>query len=74
MKNPKLFLYLDDPREPDEVLALLSAEDLANLLDILFQDLDTAEPEFGSQAWYDLAVEESCRRAASPDGAAHGVA
>ncbi|KQQ84713.1 hypothetical protein OVA06_15830 [Pseudarthrobacter sp. SL88] len=74
MKNPQLIQYLDDPREPDEVLAGLPADELATLLDILFQELDTEDPEYGAHAWYDLAVEESCRRSVTPDGAAHGVA
>ncbi|WP_240721059.1 hypothetical protein [Pseudarthrobacter sp. NamE2] len=52
----------------------MTAGALADLLDALYQNLDTPEPEFGAQAWYELAVEESCRRAVSPDGAAHGVA
>ncbi|WP_258804633.1 hypothetical protein [Pseudarthrobacter sp. NS4] len=74
MNSSKLFRYLNHPRDPEEVLPTLTAEELADLLDALFQNLDTPEPEFGAQAWYDLAVEESCRRAVAPDGAAHGVA
>ncbi|TLM87965.1 hypothetical protein [Pseudarthrobacter sp. NamE5] len=75
MNSSKLNHYLNDPRGPEEVLPILTAEDLANLLDALYRNLDTPEPEFGAQAWYEMAVEESCRRsAASPDGAAHGVA
>jgi hypothetical protein len=74
MNGSKLFHYLNNPRDPEEVLPTLTAEELADLLDALYQNLDTPEPEFGAQAWYDLAVEESCRRAVSPDGAAHGVA
>ena len=73
MNSSKLLHFLDDPRDPEEVLPTLTAGELADLLDALYQNLDTPEPEFGAQAWYELAVEESCRRAA-PDGAAHGVA
>jgi hypothetical protein len=74
MNSSKLNHYLNDPRGPEEVLPVLTVEELANLLDALYQNLDTPEPEFGAQAWYEMAVEESCRRAGSPDGAAHGVA
>lgn len=74
MKGPKLLHYLNDPRDPEVILAGLTAEELAELLDALYQNLDTAEPAFGAEAWYDLAVEESSRRTVSPDGAAHGVA
>ena len=74
MNTHQLFAFLSDPRDPEEVLAALPAEDLAGLLDLLFQELDTVEPAFGAQAWYDLALEESNRRSVSPDGAAHGVA
>ena len=74
MNSSKLNRYLNDPRGPEEVLPSLTAEELANLLDALYQNLDTPEPEFGAEAWYEMAVEESCRRASSPDGAAHGVA
>lgn len=74
MNTSKLLRYLNDPRDPEEILPTLTAGELADLLDALYQNLDTPEPEFGAQAWYDLGVEESCRRAATPDGAAHGVA
>lgn len=74
MRSSQLSQILNDPRGPEEVLATLSAQELANLLDALYQNLDTPEPEFGAQAWYELAVEESARRAVSPGGAIHGVA
>lgn len=74
MKSPKLIQYLNDPRGPEEVLPAMTAEELAHLLDALYQDLDTPEPEFGAEAWYEMAVEEANRRAGSPDGEAHGVA
>jgi hypothetical protein len=74
MNTSKLLHYLNDPRDPEEVLPTLTAGELADLLDALYQNLDTPEPEFGAQAWYELGVEESNRRAASPDDAAHGVA
>jgi hypothetical protein len=74
MKSSHLSHIISDPRGPEEVLPTLPAEELANLLDALYQNLDTPTPEFGAQVWYELAVEESARRAVSPRGAAHGVA
>ena len=74
MNHSKLLHYLTDPRGPEEVLPTLAAEELVELLDALYQNLDTAEPEFGAQVWYEMGVEESCRRSVTPDGAAHGVA
>jgi hypothetical protein len=74
MNSSKLFRYLTDPRGPEEVLPTLTTGELVELLDALYQNLDTPEPEFGAQVWYEMGVEESCRRALSPDGAAHGVA
>jgi hypothetical protein len=74
MNSSQLSHLINDPRGPEVVLPNLSPEELANLLDALFQNLDTAAPEFGAQVWYELAVEEIGRRAGSADGAAHGVA
>jgi hypothetical protein len=74
MNSSKLSRYLNDPRGPEEVLPTLTSGELADLLDGLYQNLDTPEPEFGAEAWYEMAVEESCRRSVAPDGAAHGVA
>lgn len=68
MNHTKLSLVIHDPRGPEEVLPLLAAEDLADLLDALYQNLDTPTPELGAQAWYELAVEESARRTAVPEG------
>lgn len=66
MNSAQLSQFIGDPRGPEEVLPLLPAEELANLLDALYQNLDTPAPEFGAQVWYELAVEESARRSASP--------
>ncbi len=74
MNHSKLLHYLTDPRGPEEVLPALTAGELVELLDALYQNLDTPEPEFGAQVWYEMGVEETCRRAVSPDGTAHGVA
>jgi hypothetical protein len=74
MKSSQLSQFINDPRGPEEVLPTLPAEELANLLDALYQNLDTRTPDFGAQVWYELAVEESARRSVSPGGAAHGVA
>jgi len=79
MNSSKLLHYINDPRGPEEVLPTLPGEELAKLLDALFQNLDTPEPEYGAQAWYEMGVEESARRSNSvgsnaSDAAAHGVA
>ncbi|MGO4237555.1 hypothetical protein [Pseudarthrobacter sp. YAF2] len=74
MKSSDLFRYLTDPRGPEEVLPALAPEELVELLDALYQNLDTPEPEFGAEAWYEMAVEESCRRAALPDDATQRLA
>lgn len=74
MNSSQLSQFINDPRGPEEVLPILPAEELANLLDALYQNLDTPTPDFGAQVWYELAVEESARRAVSPGGSAHGVA
>ena len=74
MNHSKLLHYMTDPRGPEEVLPALTADELVELLDALYQNLDTPEPEFGAQAWYEMGVEETYRRSVSPDGAAHGVA
>ena len=67
MNHTHLSRIIHDTRGPEEVLPLLAAEDLANLLDALYQNLDTPAPEFGAQAWYELAVEEIARRTGSPE-------
>jgi len=74
VNSSNLFRYLSDPRGPEEVLAALTPGELAELLDALYQNLDTTEPEFGAEAWYEMAVEESCRRTDSPDGATQRLA
>jgi hypothetical protein len=74
LNSSQLSKFINDPRGPEEVLPTLPAEELASLLDALYQNLDTPEPEFGAQVWYELGVEEAARRAVSPDAAAHGVA
>jgi hypothetical protein len=74
MNSSQLSQFINDPRGPEEVLPTLPAEELANLLDALYQNLDTPTPDFGAQVWYELAVEERARRSVSPGGAAHGVA
>ncbi|MEO8282172.1 MAG: hypothetical protein ABI568_02015 [Pseudarthrobacter sp.] len=66
MNHSKLSQVINDPRGPEEVLPTLEAEELANLLDALYQNLDTPAPDLGAQVWYELAVEESARRTAPP--------
>jgi hypothetical protein len=67
MNHSKLSQVINDPRGPEEVLPTLEAEELANLLDALYQNLDTPAPDLGAQVWYELAVEESARRTAAPE-------
>jgi hypothetical protein len=67
MNDTELALFITDPRGPEEVLPLFAAEELANLLDALYQNLDTPAPALGAQSWYELAVEESARRTGSPE-------
>ncbi|MET3721535.1 MULTISPECIES: hypothetical protein [unclassified Arthrobacter] len=66
MNHSTLSRIISDPRGPEEVLPSLAAEDLANLLDALYQNLDTPAPDLGAQAWYEFAVEESARRTIAP--------
>jgi hypothetical protein len=67
MNHSKLSQVISDPRGPEEVLPTLEAEELANLLDALYQNLDTPAPDLGAQVWYELAVEESARRTTAPE-------
>lgn len=64
---------LKDPRGPEEILPGLSQRDLMDLLDALFQNLDSPEPEFGAQTWYEMALDEAALRSGrlsivKPDG------
>ncbi len=67
MNHAHLSRVIHDPRGPEEVLPSLAADELANLLDALYQNLDTPAPEFGAETWYELAVEESARRTGSTE-------
>ncbi|MGO4189653.1 hypothetical protein [Pseudarthrobacter sp. TAF60_1] len=67
MNHSKLSQVISDPRGPEEVLPTLAAEELADLLDALYQNLDTPAPDLGAQVWYEFAVEESARRTAPPE-------
>ena len=67
MNQTHLSRLIHDPRGPVIILPSLAAEELANLLDALYQNLDTPTPMFGAQAWYELAVEESARRTGTPE-------
>lgn len=74
MKSLNLGRILSGRDDPEDVLPTLAAEDLAALADVLFSHLDTPDPEFGAQAWYDSVVDEISRRTAAPNEAATGVA
>lgn len=63
MTDTQLFRILGDPRGPEAATAGMSDDDLAGLLDALYQNLDTSAPEPSAIYWYEIAVEESSRRA-----------
>lgn len=67
MNQAHLSRLIHDPRGPVKILPSLASEELANLLDALYQNLDTPAPVYGAEAWYELAVEESARRTGSPE-------
>jgi hypothetical protein len=67
MNHEHLSRVISDARGPELILPSLAAEELANLLDALYQNLDTPTPVLGAQAWYEFAVEESARRTPSPE-------
>ena len=60
--DPQLHRIIDDPRVPDAVIRSLSNDELARLLDALYQNLDTPVPELGAVFWYEACLEESLRR------------
>ena len=62
MTEPQLFRIIKDPRGPEVIIAGLSDEELAGLLDALYRNLDTFRPDPGAIFWYDIGVEESFRR------------
>ena len=62
--SPKLLSRLiHDLRGPEAAISGMSDQELAGLLDALYRNLDTPCPELDAAAWYDVAVEESLRRA-----------
>ncbi|MGM9474243.1 hypothetical protein ACS5PJ_19820 [Pseudarthrobacter sp. YS3] len=65
---------LNDPRDPEEILRALSAQELRSLTDALYRTLDTPSPAPGTETWYELAVEEAIRRSASELTASAGGA
>lgn len=56
---------MSDPRDPEEILRALSAQELRSLTDALYRTLDTPSPAPGIETWYELAVEEDIRRFAA---------
>lgn len=56
---------LNDPRDLEEILRALSAQELSTLTDALYRTLDTSSPAPGPETWYEVAVEEDIRRSAS---------
>jgi hypothetical protein len=66
MNHSQLSRFINDPRGPEEVIPGLSGEELVNVLDALYRNLDTPSPDLGAQYWYELCLEESTRRASGP--------
>lgn len=63
MTDQRLFGMLWDLSGPEAVTASVSDEELAHLLDALYQNLDTPTPDPRAILWYEIGVEESYRRA-----------
>jgi hypothetical protein len=61
---------INDPRGPEMVLPTLTAQDLSNLIDALYRNLDTPSPALEAESWYELAVQEDLRRSSTPPGGA----
>ncbi len=59
---PPLRKIISDFRGPVVTVSSLSDEELAGLLDALYQNLDTHTPELAALLWYAMAVVESRRR------------
>jgi hypothetical protein len=74
MNRPQLVHYINDSRDPSVVLAAATVHELEQLVDALYRNLDTPEPEFGAQVWYELASEELERRSAPNAPGAYGAA
>jgi hypothetical protein len=60
---------INDPRGPEMVLPSLTAQELSNLIDALYRNLDTPAPVLEAETWYELAVEEDLRRSTPPENA-----
>jgi hypothetical protein len=63
MTYTQLLRVLGDSMGPAVVISGLSDVELARLLDSLYRNLDTREPESDAIFWYEVGVEESRRRA-----------
>jgi hypothetical protein len=61
----KLTRLMSDPRGPELVLPGLRAQELSDLINDLFRNLDTPSPLPGAETWYELAVEEDLRRSST---------
>jgi hypothetical protein len=64
----QLAQLINDPRGPEMVLPTLTAQDLSNLIDALYRNLDTPSPALEAESWYELAVQEDLRRSSTPPG------
>jgi hypothetical protein len=62
MNRSQLAFLRSDVQDPSAALAAASEDELEKLIDALYRNLDTQEPEFEAQLWFDLATEELERR------------
>jgi hypothetical protein len=66
MTPQQLTHFINDPRGPEMVLPTLTVQELSELIDALYRNLDTPLPALEAETWYDLAVEEDLRRSTQP--------
>jgi len=62
MNRKQLAKYLDGSRDPMMTVPHLPDGVLGQLTDALYGHLDTPHPAFEAHTWYDLAIEEACKR------------
>jgi hypothetical protein len=62
MNRKQLAKYLDGTHDPMTTVPHLTDGMLGQLTDALYGHLDTPHPAFEAHTWYDLAIEEACRR------------
>ncbi|MET3203270.1 MULTISPECIES: hypothetical protein [unclassified Arthrobacter] len=58
----RLSQLINDPRGPGMILPTLAVQELRNLIDALYWNLDTPSPTLEAETWYELAGDEDLRR------------